>query len=465
MAYVRQRGNQIAIVHGERDTERGKVQQRILFTIYSKAEALKITGRKDKASARYFQDLLAHEYPGIRFDWNKINNTIEANLNILPDLYNYKAERLQARFRDDLCAFTRQLILTDPQELFSAAQLIRENRHELEYISELIQWRLDMRRQEQNEWNADNQFYWRNLLQGNKVPPEAEEYAADYYHRGEYDRAQAVFKLLIECFKDYAEGYNYLGLIALAQAKLDEAIIYFDRTMLLGRKLFPPKMARKHYWTDLSTRPYMRGMKNMIMALIRVRRYDEALSFCDRLEKECADEITATSYRADIYLNLNLWQSAVDAAISGHKLFPSESLIAAFACLELGRYEDTLTHFLYGTLNYPRTSRILNGQQMPKPKSNEEIRDHNTGVNLSRTLHDFKSKQSRKSKEFFQTLLKQPRIISLTQESEDLADKWQTKNPTSKRSAFKRLQYIRSFEFAQQEAEKLSEGIGELIHR
>ncbi len=58
MAYVRQRGNQIAIVHGERDTEGGKVQQRILFTIYSKAEALKITGRKDKASARYFQDLL-----------------------------------------------------------------------------------------------------------------------------------------------------------------------------------------------------------------------------------------------------------------------------------------------------------------------------------------------------------------------------------------------------------------------
>jgi hypothetical protein len=100
---------------------------------------------------------------------------------------------------------------------------------------------------------------------------------------------------------------------------------------------------------------------------------------------------------------------------------------------------------------------------MPKPKSNEEIRDHNTGVNLSRTLYDFKSKQNRKSKKFFQTLLKQPRIISLIQESEDLANKWQTKNPTPKRSVFKRLQYIRSFEFAQQEAEKLSEEIAELI--
>ncbi len=101
---------------------------------------------------------------------------------------------------------------------------------------------------------------------------------------------------------------------------------------------------------------------------------------------------------------------------------------------------------------------------MPKPKSNEEIRDHNTGVNLSHTLYDFKIKQNRKSKKFFQTLLKQPRIMSLIQESEDLANKWLTKNPPPKRSVFKRLQYIRSFEFAQREAEKLNERIGELIH-
>jgi tetratricopeptide (TPR) repeat protein len=464
MAYVRQRGNQLAIVHGERDPEAGKVQQRILFTIYSKAEALKIIGRKDKASARHFQHLLAHEYPGIRFNWNKINNTIEANLDIMPDLYNYKTERLQARFRDDLCAFARQVILTDPQEFFSAAKLMQENQHELEYLVELIQWRLKMRHREQDEWNTDNQFYWRNLLQGNKVPPEAEEHAADYYHRGEYDRAQAVFKLLIECFKDYAEGYNYLGLIALAQAKLDEAISYFDQTMVLGRKLFPPKMAHKHYWTDLSTRPYMRGMKNIILALIRAGRYDEALSFCDRLEKECGDEISAASYRANIYLNTAYWQTAADAAIWGHKLFPSESLIAAFACFELDRYEDALTHFIYGTLNYPRACRILNGQQTPKPKSNEEIRDHNEGVNLSRTLHDFKSKQSRKSKKFFQTLLEQPRIISLIQESEDLADKWQTQNPTPKRNVFDRMQRIRSFEFAQGEAGKLGKEISDIIH-
>jgi len=463
MAYVRQRGSQLAIVHGERDPKAGKVQQRILFTIYSKAEALKIIGRKDKASARYFQDLLANEYPGIRFNWNKIIKTIEANLDIPPDLYNYKTKRLQTRFRDDLCAFARQLILTDPQELLSAAQLIQENQHELEYLAELIQWRLKLRRQEQDEWNTDNQFYWRILLQGNKVPPEAEEHAAEYYERGEYDRAQAIFELLIECFKDYAEGYNYLGLIALAQAKLDEAISYFDRTMLLGRRLFPQKLARKHYWLDLSTRPYKRGMKNMILALIRAGRYDEALSFCDRLEKECGDEITATSYRAGIYLNTAYWQSAADAAIFGHKLFPSESLIAAFAFFELGQYDDALLHFLFGTLNYPRTSRMLNRQWTPKPKTNEEIRDHNAGVDLRRMLHDFIKNQSRQSKKFFQALIKHPRIADLIQKSEDLANKWHTKNPAPERAVFDRMQCIRSFESAQQEAGTLAEEIREII--
>jgi pentatricopeptide repeat protein len=303
MPYVRQRDSQLVIVHGERDPATGKVQQRILFTIYSKAEALKVIGRRDKASADHFQNLLEREYPGIRFNWNKIIETIVANLDILPDLYNYKAMRFQSRFRQDLCAFAKQLILTDPQELISAAQLIRENQHELAYIDELIQWRLQLREQQRSKWNVDNQFYWRMTLRGDKVPPEAETHATEYYNRGEYDKAESIFKLLIECFKEYAEGYNYLGLIALEHEKLDEAISYFDKTMVVGRKLFPKKMAHTLYWSDLATRPYMRGMRNMINALNRAGRYDEALSLCDRLEKECGDDHFAASYRAAIFLN------------------------------------------------------------------------------------------------------------------------------------------------------------------
>jgi len=109
-----------------------------------------------------------------------------------------------------------------------------------------------------------------------------------------------LFKLLTECFKNYAEGYNYLGLIALERKLNEEAISYFEEGMVLGRNLFPKKMSRKHYWVNHSTRPYMRSMMNMIHVLNRLDRYDEALSLCDRLETECGDDVSADSYRAAI---------------------------------------------------------------------------------------------------------------------------------------------------------------------
>ena len=135
MAYVRRRGNQLVIVHGEREPGTGKVQQRILFTLYSKAEALEVLGRgkeKEKRSAERFRGLFEHQYPEHKLDWKAIHHAIDENLAALPDTYDYRSQRLHARFREDLCAFTRQLILADPQELTSAAELIQGHRHELE---------------------------------------------------------------------------------------------------------------------------------------------------------------------------------------------------------------------------------------------------------------------------------------------------------------------------------------------
>jgi hypothetical protein len=51
MAYVRRRGNQLAIVQGQREPGTGKVQQHVLFALYSKAEALEAVGRGSKGGA------------------------------------------------------------------------------------------------------------------------------------------------------------------------------------------------------------------------------------------------------------------------------------------------------------------------------------------------------------------------------------------------------------------------------
>ena len=64
MAYLRRRGNQLAIVHGEREPGTGKVQQQILFTLYSKAEAREALGRgQEPQGAERFRRLLEREYP------------------------------------------------------------------------------------------------------------------------------------------------------------------------------------------------------------------------------------------------------------------------------------------------------------------------------------------------------------------------------------------------------------------
>jgi tetratricopeptide (TPR) repeat protein len=475
MAYVRRRGNQLVIVHGEREPGTGKVQQRILFTLYSKAEALEVLGRgKEKGSAGRFRGLFEHQYPEQKLDWKAIHHAIAENLDALPDTYDYRSQRLHARFREDLCAFTRQLILSDPQDLTSAAELIQAHRHELGYIAELIDWRLKLRDQKETEWNADNPFNWRFALQGRQVPVDTEEAAAALYERGEYDRAEAVFQLLVDCFEGYAEGYNYLGLIALEQRRLDVAIERFRKTIELGRKLFPARMRKASYWADLSTRPYMRGLRNLALTLNEAGRFDEALAICDRLVDECGDEQTATWHRATISLNTGRWKLAADMADASVGLDPSGGFIAAFAQFERGHREDALRGFLHAALNFPVAARMLAGgakrPEGPK-KSREEARDHNSGISLRRSLHAYLAKQSAVSRRFFREVLSDARVVRLLEESADVVHRWEEEHRTGGREGFDRMQLMRSRGFAAAEASKLRDlvapggsGPGAVIH-
>lgn len=456
MAYVRRRGNQLAIVQGERERGTGRVQQRILFTIYSKAEALAILGRGQEGGDWRFQDLLQLEFPDLHLDWKRIRRGIEENIGALPDLYEYRAERLRGRFHEDLCAFTRQLILADPQALAPAAHLIREHRHALDYVAHLIRWRLELHDRKETQWSADNPFYWRFALQGREIPPETEEHAAGFYERGEYEKARAIFELLVECFDGYAEGHNYLGLIALELRQLDEAIAHFEKTVELGRRLFPARISKIRYWTDHATRPYMRGLRNLALALNQASRFAEALALCDRLERDCEDDFNAAVYRADIYLNTRKWQEAADCARrSGGDLNVSAGFIEAFALFELARREDALAPFLRAALHYPRSARMLVGERQKQPRSRDEAEDHNEGVTLSRTLHAYLKTQSRRARSFFRTLVRDPRVAKLLDESDAVVRRWHDEHRTGDRSAFDRRTLMRSREFAEVEARKL----------
>jgi tetratricopeptide (TPR) repeat protein len=459
MAYVRARGNQLVIAHGERAPGTKNVQQRILATIYSRPEALAILGRGGNADSTHrFRSLLQYRYADLQFDWKKLDKAIAANLDVLPEDYPYESGRLRGRFRDDLCSFLRQLAITDPQELSTSAELIRDHRHELAYLAELIAWRLRTCDHPASEWTADDRFGWRFATRGygRGAPPEIEEGAVAFYERGEHDRAIAVFQLLIDAFPDYAEGHNYLGLIALAQDDLTSAIEHFETTTKIGRRLFPARMAKKRYWSDLETRPYMRGLRNLALTLNRTGRYDEAERVCVRLADECGDDITVAYYRADLALNRGQWATAIELASRLVEVYPECNFTVALAAFELDRHGRILPAFLHAASNYPRAARMVLGvSRQPEPSSYYDIRDHNCGVSLRQNLHAYLAQRSPRTRRYFRSLLEDPRVSRALDDVLAARVRRDQQHARGEREAFDHLHRVQSSAYAAELAESL----------
>lgn len=455
MAYVRTHGNQIAIVHGERDPETRKVQQRVLFSLYSRPEAIAALGR-DGERGWDLRHMLEVHYPAVRFDWEKIKQGIEERMDSLPESYPYRTGQVLGRFRDDLVAFVRQLEFADPQSMYSAAQLLSGQRRELEYVRELIDWRLELCDQDESEWNGENAFFWRHRLQGGDIPPEALERIAGAWERCEFDRVDALARLYIECFDDYADGHHYLGLVALEQGDLKEAIQHFENARVIGRKLFPRRMAKKRYWSELSTRPYMRALRSLTIAHNRSGSYEEALEFCVRQEKDCGDLDAATTFRSVIFLNMGRWEEAKDAALCLVKIWPEHSLIAAFAWRELGELDEALACFLHGALNLPRTARMLMGLPVSRPTTSAGARDHNIGVSECADLEAFLLLQPRASRESFLKIIEDPSVVALLDELADVRQRWHdSRTEPEHRDAFDRMHEMETVEFARSQTARL----------
>lgn len=448
MAFVRKRGNQVAIVHGRRHPETRKVEQQTLFTFYSKAEALRALGRSGNDGAWQFHRLMETEHPAISFDWAKIDAGVESLLQALPDLAEYKRDRLQAEFRESLCRFTRQVVLADPQELMSSAGLLSEHRGELEYLCELIQWRLRAGAPTANEFNGDNEFYWFYAMRNKQVPPEVEEQAAEYYRRHEFDKAELIFGLLVDSFVDYAEGYNYLGLIAWQRNALQRAQAMFEKTVSVGRRLFPKRLAKKRYWIELSTRPYMRGLNNLAMVYTESGRYADALEICQRLERECGDGDSASEHRARIFLNQGDWRAAVDAATSLQQHQPEAGFLAALALFELGDLQQATECFLHAALNHPWAAQLLAGQPPGVPQTGEQVGDQNAIVALRRSCAAFFGEWRDESIDFFGDLIASPAVADRLQAIATLTGAWRAREATRSREAFRELQSMKSWQFA-----------------
>jgi tetratricopeptide (TPR) repeat protein len=449
MAYVRKKGNQLAIVHGERD-EAGAVQQRTLFTIYSKAEALAAVG--DQTSL--FRHILESDNPNIKFNWSTIERDIKADLGHLPDLVAYKPHRVEGQFREALVGFARELLLADPQTLISSARLLQGQRRELEYVKKLIDWRLSLTDQKENEWNRDNPFFWRATMARKGVPSDAWEELEELFNSGNHDGAEALAKLLVEAWDNFAIGHNYLGLVKMERRDFQGAVADFQKAMEVGRTLFPKRIKKADYWSDHETRPYIRSMCYLAQAYNRLGEYRKALDLCDRLERECGQDITGTTERIPLYLNSRQWDLAKRAASTVHGIYPEETFALAFATFELGDRKAAAAYMLHAVIRFPRAARMLCGEKRrTAPKGYEEVNDHNTGVGLLRDLETY-LKEHRKAVGFLKEFMGRPEVVALVEEAKQVREK-ASANRTEDRTWYDRRAEMEGLPFAQAKAIEL----------
>lgn len=450
MPFIRVQGHQLALVHGSR--REGKVVQEVLFTLYSKAEAREALGLGSEGGAAYFERVVAEKFPKITFNWDKVRAQIAEHEDHLPEIYDHGDVRLRRDFREALAAFTRQLLLADPQSLDVAANLLNEHRAELGYLQHWLGWRRDVAAQRTpSKWSRDNPFLWKYTAFAHEVPHEPDGEVHDLFEKGDYDAVVPRAQLLVEAFPNYADGFNLLGLVALERNRLPEAIGHFERTVEVGRTLFPKRVAKDSWWGDISTRPYMRGLGNLALALSRAGRFEDALAACDELDR-CAQPLTVPAHRAAIFLNLGRHE---ESAACSRRLFgvsPSSGFALGFALDALGRSAEARAFLLHAVLNHPRAARRLVGLTVKKPVSRREWEDDRLGANLSRDLHPWLARLGRKGLDPLRHLLRHPRVDALVAEVGTLEASEAERKSGDDRTAFDRLLEVRSAALAEQVA-------------
>jgi len=461
MAFVRRRGNQLAIVAGERHPDTKQVEQRVLFTLFSREEALAALGKgAPKGVGPSFDGLVEHAHPGVKFDWKAIRKAITADLDHLPDTYEHKEARLLGRFEDELVAFARAVMLANPHQLASAGAVIEQHRSALEYLRELIASRLEPAPAvDHDSWARDNAFYWRYRLQRNEVPTDIVEHAAGLWERRELGKAEGAFDLIGRCFPEDPETWNYLGLIALERKDLATAEGHFRACIERGRRRLPRRVPRSSWWKDLATRPTMRGLRNLTLTLIRAGKYEEARALADRLETECADDLTAATHRAAIAMNTGEWKLAAESASRLTGLWPEEGVIEALARFEMGQRFETLAPLIHAAITHPRATRILLGLRAAEPRNGTEAADWNAGVHLSQTLHGYLARKDRAGRKLCAKVLEEERVAKLVARAEDLRGRW-FGHPGADRSVLDELSRIEKREHAEETARQVAFGLG-----
>ena len=454
MPYIRKRGRQVALVHGHRNIETGKVEQVILFTIYSRPEAEGILARPQ--SGIDFEWLMETTYPRITFNWKKIKMDLEAKLDLLPAAYNYRAGAVERDFSSSMHEFLRQLLANDPQELDDALDLIKKYRRRLQFVQEMIEWRIETsRRAEKSEYSRDNAFCWRRRIASATIPLDVEEIVDERYRRRDYRWLKTACELLTECYDTYAEGHNYLGLMALQRNSLRAAEKHFKRCMEAGRKNLPRGLKKDDYWNLMETRPYVRGLINIGHTYNRSRQFDKVVEVARKLDKRCGMDVHSRCLLGSVYLNTGKWKQAIRSVRPLLTMSPDESYVIAIAYLELSEIEESRDHFLHGLMNNPWFADLLLDNPIAEPAGWEEIDQYNASLNTWGVLQPYLENKTPESFGLFRAIMNDERVRDLRAEMKALLTARDRRdgraaNEAGYREARRRIDHYHSLDFARE---------------
>lgn len=466
MPYVRRQGNQIVIVHGERNKETGTVEQRSLFTLYSKAEASAAIGDSGANHARYFENLLEMANPQLSFNWPKLKGEIRTLLTVLPDIYPLQKARVEEGLEPAINELTKRIVATSPDYSKAAAATLKKHEQELATLAQLIEIRLNQARNHVSAPDLDGEpdgFLWRCETEKNRIPLDIEEFTAHLYENGNYDELKAICSLLTRCFPEWAEGLNRLGLVALKENEPKGAVKHFREAAKQGRGYFGRRIAKSDYWLDINTRPYIRALQNLALSLNMAGQWREALAICDQLEKECGDasSVQAHAHRASAYLNLLEWDNACHSALKIAAVSPDEGFIAGFALFELGRHLEAIEWFLHAALNSPRIAYLLIDKKDTTPKTAQAIDEHNAGVDMCRALPRFFRMQSKNSQKLFKKLIDNKATADLILEvKQRQSNHYDSVQRGDHKGNLLRWNEMRELKFARKQGRKIAEELG-----
>ncbi len=450
MAYVRMKGNQVAIVHGERDPETGKSVQRTLCLIYSKVEAREATG----ASRQEFRHLLEINNPQIAFNWQKIERDLVKLVEKLPDI-GYHGAHHREQLEESMYDFARRLLNTDPVRIGAHNTLIGEYAFQLRVISDAIQKRLDGLEEEVPLPRHDHRFQWYSDLYSDRVSLELHDRTLAAWEAGRLDEAGQLAMLCDRLWPKDPFGCELLGRLALERGKAGDALEYYTRALIVSRNFFPKRLPKRDYWGVLETRPFIRAHWGKARALNRAGRYQEALSVLETLASMCGARFDAPTIRLTSLINLGRFREAVEGVEDLGEGMGHLGLLCGLAFAELGEDRRALTWLVAGSLQYPEAARMIAGHRAPSHSEEDTApEDLNIARHLRSDLANYLTEYARRGVQVVKSLLRNKRYCSFLSEYR-LAQDAASRRAGSDHAPLEHLFEMQTLRFAEQKAKEL----------